>query len=72
MIEKHFTDDQHREGPDHPFSMDPDRWADMVQANHENWKRLWEVQIKWWLKMKKKPLSFNGDAVRAARDLKAG
>ena len=36
VIEKHFTDDQKRDGPDHPFSMDPDSWADMV----ENTRRL--------------------------------
>ena len=30
-IEKHFTDDTTREGPDHPFSMDPDSWAVMVE-----------------------------------------
>ena len=29
-IEKHFTDDTTRSGPDHPFSMDPDSWREMV------------------------------------------
>jgi len=36
VVEKHFTDNTHRLGPDHPFSLDPDRWADMV----ENTRRL--------------------------------
>jgi N-acetylneuraminate synthase len=35
VIEKHFTDDTSREGPDHPFSMDPDSWADMVAATRQ-------------------------------------
>ena len=30
VIEKHFTDDTSREGPDHKFAMDPISWADMV------------------------------------------
>jgi len=35
MIEKHFTDDIHRVGPDHLFSMDPDSWQDMVDRTRE-------------------------------------
>lgn len=30
VIEKHFTDDTTRKGPDHPFSMDPTSWRKMV------------------------------------------
>ena len=30
VIEKHFTDDTTRKGPDHPFSMDPTTWRKMV------------------------------------------
>ena len=30
VIEKHFTDDTSRKGPDHPFSMDPSSWRKMV------------------------------------------
>jgi N-acetylneuraminate synthase len=30
MVEKHFTDDNNREGPDHPFSMNPASWKEMV------------------------------------------
>jgi sialic acid synthase SpsE len=36
VIEKHFTDDTTREGPDHKFAMDPQTWAQMV----ENSRRL--------------------------------
>ena len=35
MIEKHFTDDINREGPDHKFSMDPQSWKDMVDRTRE-------------------------------------
>jgi N-acetylneuraminate synthase len=35
VIEKHFTDDTSREGPDHPFSMDPQTWADMVDNTRQ-------------------------------------
>lgn len=35
MIEKHFTDDIKREGPDHKFSMDPVSWREMVDRTRE-------------------------------------
>ena len=35
MIEKHFTDDVTREGPDHKFSMDPKTWKEMVDRTRE-------------------------------------
>ena len=35
MIEKHFTDDTTREGPDHKFSMDPSSWREMVNRTQE-------------------------------------
>lgn len=35
MIEKHFTDDTKREGPDHAFAMDPRTWRDMVDRTRE-------------------------------------
>lgn len=35
VIEKHFTDDNTREGPDHPFSMTPATWRDMVDRTRE-------------------------------------
>lgn len=35
MIEKHFTDDTSRVGPDHGFSMSPTSWKDMVIATRE-------------------------------------
>lgn len=35
VIEKHFTDDNNRVGPDHPFAMNPETWAAMVQATRQ-------------------------------------
>jgi N-acetylneuraminate synthase len=35
VIEKHFTDDRSREGPDHAFSMGPDDWRNMVERTRE-------------------------------------
>lgn len=35
VVEKHFTDDNGREGPDHPFSMNPKTWKDMVDRTRE-------------------------------------
>lgn len=35
VIEKHFTDDPSRSGPDHPFSMDPKSWSEMVVRSRE-------------------------------------
>lgn len=35
VIEKHFTDDIKREGPDHPFSMPRDAWREMVDRTRE-------------------------------------
>lgn len=35
VIEKHFTDDSNREGPDHSFSTTPKEWKEMVERSRE-------------------------------------
>ena len=35
VIEKHFTDDNGRIGPDHPFAINPDNWKTMVELGNE-------------------------------------
>jgi sialic acid synthase SpsE len=35
VIEKHFTDDRGRSGPDHAFSLDPTTWREMVDRTRE-------------------------------------
>ena len=35
VVEKHFTDDNKRIGPDHFFAMNPDSWKEMIKATRE-------------------------------------
>ena len=35
IVEKHFTDDRKRSGPDHYFSMDPNSWKEMIERSRE-------------------------------------
>ena len=35
VFEKHFTDDNNREGPDHKFAMNPKSWSEMVERGEE-------------------------------------
>lgn len=35
VVEKHFTDDNDRIGPDHKFSTTPEQWKEMVRAANE-------------------------------------
>ena len=35
IVEKHFTDDNSREGPDHKFALNPLTWSQMVVATRE-------------------------------------
>jgi len=35
VIEKHFTDNNNREGPDHAFSMNPETWREMIERSRE-------------------------------------
>jgi sialic acid synthase SpsE len=35
VVEKHLTDDNTRPGPDHPFSLMPDTWREMVDRTRE-------------------------------------
>ena len=35
VVEKHFTDDNTRNGPDHKFSMNPITWREMVDETEK-------------------------------------
>ena len=35
VIEKHFTDNNERKGPDHKFSMNPITWGEMVKSSRK-------------------------------------
>ena len=46
VIEKHFTDDNLREGPDHSFAMNPVTWEKMVTSLFDiitlsNFEEMW-------------------------------
>ena len=40
VIEKHFTDDNNRIGPDHKFAMNPQNWREMVEASMDLYNAL--------------------------------
>lgn len=46
VIEKHFTDNNNRKGPDHKFSMNPKTWSEMIKASRELEKSLGNGQKK--------------------------
>lgn len=71
VIEKHFTDDTNRVGPDHGFSMDPTTWREMVDDT-----RLLEASLGTGLKTieenESQTVILQRRCVRAARDLPEG
>lgn len=71
MIEKHFTDDTKRVGPDHAFSMDPAAWRDMVERTRELEFAL-GTGIKRVEDNESKTVVLQRRAIRLATDLPAG
>jgi N-acetylneuraminate synthase len=71
VIEKHFTDDNAREGPDHPFSMTPASWREMVDRTRELEFALGSSQ-KFVAENEKQTVVVQRRCLRAASDLKAG
>ena len=71
VIEKHFTDDNYREGPDHAFAMNPQSWADMVQ-NTRQLERALGSGDKFVAENEQQTVYLQRRCLRAARDLKAG
>lgn len=71
IVEKHFTDDVRRTGPDHAFSMDPRSWREMVERTREL-----EYALGTGLKKiednEKETAVLQRRGVRAAHDLTAG
>lgn len=70
-IEKHFTDDKTRVGPDHAFSMDARDWRDMVDRTRElelalgsEEKRVMDNELETVVLQRR--------AIRASRELPAG
>lgn len=71
IIEKHFTDDTTRDGPDHRFSMTPTTWREMVDRSREL-----EAALGTGLKVveenEAETVVLQRRALRANRDLPAG
>ncbi len=71
VIEKHFTDDNRREGPDHLYAMNPDTWRDMVERTRELEFALGSAQKK-VADNERETVVIQRRCLRAARNLKAG
>ena len=71
VVEKHFTDDSQREGPDHPFSMTPASWRDMVDRTRELEYALGSP-LKRVAENEQETVVVQRRCLRAARDLPAG
>jgi N-acetylneuraminate synthase len=71
VIEKHFTDDNDREGPDHPFAMNPQTWADMVARTRELERALGSAD-KFVTRNEAQTVIVQRRCLRTARDIKAG
>lgn len=71
MIEKHFTDDATRNGPDHKFSMTPQSWREMVDRSRELESALGSA-TKMIAENEQKTVVLQRRAVRLTRDMEAG
>jgi len=71
IIEKHFTDDTSRVGPDHAFSMDPRSWKEMVDRTRELENAL-GTGIKRVEDNERQTVVVQRRALRTTRDLPAG
>jgi sialic acid synthase SpsE len=71
VIEKHFTDDNQREGPDHKFAMNPATWAEMVENTSRLEKALGSAD-KMVAGNEVETVMIQRRCLRAARDIQAG
>jgi N-acetylneuraminate synthase len=71
VIEKHFTDDNSREGPDHAFAMNPQAWAEMVE-NARRLERALGSADKFVAANEQETVVLQRRCLRAARDIIAG
>jgi len=70
-VEKHFTDNVERDGPDHAFAMDPHSWSEMVARTRELEAALGDgnKQIE---ENERETVIVQRRSIRAARNLKKG
>ena len=71
VIERHFTDSNEREGPDHKFAMNPQTWADMV-AQVRILERAFGSHDKFVAGNEKDTVVVQRRCLRAALEIKAG
>ena len=71
VVEKHFTDDNHREGPDHAFAMNPESWAEMVTATRQLERAMGSAN-KTIAENEHDTVVVQRRCLRAAQDIKAG
>ncbi|HVZ64217.1 MAG TPA: N-acetylneuraminate synthase family protein [Opitutaceae bacterium] len=71
IVEKHFTDDPRRTGPDHGFSMTPATWREMVDRTREV-ELAMGTAVKEVAENERETVVIQRRCVRAARDLAPG
>jgi len=71
VFEKHFTDDNGREGPDHKFAMNPRTWREMINRANEVFLALGSG-LKTVEENEKESAVLQRRAIRAKFDIKAG
>jgi sialic acid synthase SpsE len=71
VIEKHFTDDTSRKGPDHGFAMDPRTWREMVDRSRELENALGDG-VKRIERNESHSMVVQRRSIRLAQDLDAG
>ena len=71
VIEKHFTDDNNREGPDHAFAMNPKSWAEMVTATRQLERAMGSAN-KTIAENEADTVVVQRRCLRAAQDIRAG
>jgi len=71
VFEKHFTDSNDREGPDHKFAMNPTSWRLMVDASHELFDAMGDGE-KIVEKNEEQTTMVQRRAIRFTRDLPEG
>jgi sialic acid synthase SpsE len=71
VIERHFTDDNDREGPDHKFAMNPAAWAHMVEETRQLERALGSAD-KFIAGNEHETMVVQRRCLRAARNIEAG
>ena len=71
VIERHFTDDNGREGPDHKFALNPADWAHMVEETRQLERALGSTD-KFISGNEQQTKIVQRRCLRAARDIDAG